>query len=232
MPVGRWVSQMSPGSHHFILYAGGSAQDGQFDNNGCSGGLSSQWVYASGKPDNQMPMPEGVAMPMAANQKINFDMHYINTGSTPLTAQVRLNIERSQSPNPQRAGALISFNTSISIPPNGDQTVSGTCAVPAGANFFILSTHTHKYATVASIRDGSATGTELVHTTDWENPDTKVWLQAPFYNFSGRLYYSCTYHNTTTQRITVGESAAANEMCMAVTYFFPANSGSQFCSPF
>jgi hypothetical protein len=233
MPVGRWVSQMSPGSHHFILYAGGSAPDGQFDADGCGGGLSGgQWVYASSKPDNQMPMPEGVAMPMAANQKINFDMHYINTGSSVLNAQVRLNIERTQSPNPQRAGALISFNTSIRIPANGAQTVSGTCAVPAGANFFILSTHTHKYATVASIRDGSATGTELVHTTDWENPDTKVWLQAPFYNFSGSLHYSCTYQNTTSQVITVGESAARNEMCMAVTYFFPANSGSQFCSPF
>jgi hypothetical protein len=229
MPVGRWVSQMSPGSHHFILYAGGSAPDGQFDNNGCAGGLSNQWVYASGQPDNQMPMPEGVAMPMGANQKINFDMHYINTGSSQLNAQVKLNVERTLSPNPQRAGALVSFNVGINIPPMGDQTVSGTCTVPAGANFFILSTHTHKYATIASIRDGSATGTELVHTTDWENPDTKVWLQAPFYNFSGNLYYSCTYHNTTSQTLRVGTSAVANEMCMAVTYFFPAPSGSVAC---
>src|ERR1051325_10618346 len=38
--VHRWVSQMTPGSHHFILYAGGTAPDGQMDNNGCAGGLS------------------------------------------------------------------------------------------------------------------------------------------------------------------------------------------------
>jgi len=229
MPVGRWVSQMSPGSHHFILYAGGSAQDGQFDSSGCrSGATGGQWVYASSKPDNQMPMPEGVAMPMAAHQKINFDMHYINTGSSVLNAQVRLNIERTQSPNPQRAGALITFNTSISVPAMGTQTVQGTCTPPAGANFFILSTHTHKYATLASISDSA--GTELVHTTDWENPDTKVWLQAPFYNFGGKLQYSCSYQNTLNQDLTVGESAAWNEMCMAVTYYFPAQGGAGFCA--
>jgi hypothetical protein len=233
MPVGRWVSQMSPGSHHFILYAGGTAADGQFDNSGCAGGLSNQWVYASSVPNNQMPMPDGVAMPMAANQKINFDMHYINTGATPLTVSVKLNIERTLSANPQRAGALVSFNTGISVPPMGDQTVSGTCSTPADAQFFILSTHTHKHATLASIRLGSATGQELVHTTDWENPDTRVWLQPPFFSFGGqKLYYSCSYHNDSTATIRVGTSAITNEMCMAVTYFFPAPSGSQACSPF
>jgi hypothetical protein len=230
--VHRWVSQMTPGSHHFILYAGGTAPDGQMDNNGCAGGLSNQWVYASSVPNNQMPMPDGVAMPMAPNQKINFDMHYINTGSTPLEVHILLNVEKIQTTNFQRAGALVSFNTSINVPPMGDQTVSGSCSTPAGANFFILSTHTHKHATLASIHDGSATGPELVHTTDWENPDTKVWLQAPFYNFTGKLYYSCTYHNDTTTAITVGTSAIRNEMCMAVTYFFPAPNGSQACSPF
>ena len=229
MPVGRWVSQMSPGSHHFILYAGGSVADGTFANSGCAAGPgSSQWVYASSVPDNQMPMPDGVAMPMAANQKINFDMHYINTTSGALTVQVKLNVERTLSPNPQRAGALVSFNTGIAIPPMGTQTVSGSCSVPAGSNFFILSTHTHKHATLASITD-QGTGAELVHTTDWENPDTKVWLQAPFYNFTGRLGYSCSYQSDQPKTILVGTSAITNEMCMAVTYFFPAPSGSMGC---
>jgi hypothetical protein len=231
--VHRWVSQMTPGSHHFILYTGGTAPDGQMDNMGCQGGLSGQWVYASSQPNNQEPMPDGVAMPMAANQKINFDMHYINTTSAALDVHILLNVEKIQTSNFQRAGALVSFNTGISIPPNGDQTVSGTCVTPANAQFFILSTHTHKHATLASIRVGSATGQELVHTTDWENPDTKLYLQAPFFSFGAqKLYYSCSYHNDSAQTITVGTSAITNEMCMAVTYFFPAPNGSQQCSPF
>lgn len=229
--VHRWVSQMTPGSHHFILYAGGSAADGMVDR-GCAGGVGGgQWVYASSQPDNQMPMPDDVAMPMAPNQKINFDMHYINTGSTPLNVQILLNIEKIQTANFQRAGALVSFNTSINVPALGQQTVSGSCATTPGQNFFILSTHTHKHATIASITD-QGTGQELVHTTDWENPDTKLWLQSPFYNFKGRLGYSCSYQNDTTTNITVGTSAIKNEMCMAVTYFFPAPNGSQQCSAF
>ena len=34
--------------------------------------------------------------------------------------------------------------------------------------------------------------------------------------------YSCTYQNPTNMAVTVGETAARNEMCMAIGYFFPA----------
>jgi hypothetical protein len=161
---------------------------------------------------------------MAANQKINFDMHYINTTSAPLDVHILLNVERAQGTF-QRAGALVSFNSSIAVPPMGTQTVSGTCAIPAGANFFLMSTHTHKHATLATIHVGNAQGQELVHTTDWENPSFQMWQTAPFFQFpAGQgLYYACSYKNDTASTIYVGTSAITNEMCMAVTYYFPAS---------
>jgi hypothetical protein len=63
-----------------------------------------------------------------------------------------------------------------------------------------------------------------VHTTDWENPGTHTW-QAP--NFlttkAGDTFtYSCSYQNPLNIAVTVGETAAKNEMCMAIGSFFPA----------
>jgi hypothetical protein len=226
--VAKFVSKMATGSHHFILYQAATAAqpNGTLQTRGCAGGLSSQWVYASGSPDSHLTMPQGVAMPFKARQPLQFDMHYINTTTSDLRAKVVLNLEYAQGTF-QKAASLISFNRSINIPPNGTQTVSGTCTPPPGAKFFVMSTHTHKYATLAEIRRGSATGEQLVHTTDWEHPDVALYDAPNFLTFGAneRLYYSCTYNNPTTNTITVGESAERNEMCMAVSYYFPAASG-------
>ena len=121
-------------------------------------------------------------------------------------------------------GALVSFNTGINIPPQGTQTVSGTCTIPAGAKFFLMSTHTHKFATLAQVRKSSATGQELVRTEDWEHPSVGQWSAPNFLTFAAteRLYYSCTYQNPTNAAVRVGTSAATNEMCMAIGYYFPA----------
>jgi hypothetical protein len=229
--VHRFVSQMTPGSHHFILYAESSdseAASNTLDNTGCLTGVGAQWVYASSSVDNYTPMPDGVAMPMIANQPLAFDMHYINTGTTSLPVHITLNLELATGTF-QKAGALVSFNTSINIPPNGTQTVSGSCAAPAGAQFFIASTHTHKHATVATI-DKAVNGQitqELVHTTDWEHPAVGSWGTPPYMTFASneQVYYSCSYQNDTSAAITVGTSAIKNEMCMAILYFFPTPAG-------
>src|SRR4029077_2558040 len=120
----------------------------------------------------------------------------------------------------------------------GTQTVSGKCTAPVGANFFSMSTHTHKHATAAwidYIHNGVTT--EVVHTgpassypadqekgsgLDWEHPGVGSWASAPFLTVQqgDSFTYSCSYSNTASTPVTVGETAASNEMCMAVTYFF------------
>src|SRR3954464_8251797 len=88
-------------------------------------------------------MPAGVAMPRAAPQPVYFDMHYINATTAPMTVQVKLNFDYATGTF-QRAGAFVTYNTQIKIPPGGMQTVNGDCAPPADANFFVMSTHSHK----------------------------------------------------------------------------------------
>jgi len=233
----KFASTMAPGSHHFILYT--TQNPIQPDNTfiDCGGGMGGNttqdppvWLYASQDPMHEMDMPSGVAMPLKAHQPLIFNMHYINTGSTPKTVQVVQNIEYATG-NYMRAGAFVTFNTMISIPPNGTQTVSGHCTVPQGVNFFTMSTHSHKRTVTAQANRymNGTVGAPLVMTTDWAHATISNW-DNPFLtlNAGEEIYYSCSYQNDTNQTISVGESAETNEMCMAVGYYFPAT-GNTFC---
>jgi len=254
--VGGFRSWMSPNSsHHFILYMGGTVAAGTANGSSCSLGLG-QWVYATSTPGSitGMNMPANVGLDMAANTQLVINMHFINPGTTAAQPQVKINVLFAKNVM-YKASTMISFNTSINVPSGtesapGTQTVTGTCTAPVGANFFAMSTHTHKHATAATISyTHNGKTTEVVHTgalsagasypadqevgsgVDWEHPGVGSWASAPFLTAaSGDTFsYSCTYANTTSTAVTVGETAASNEMCMAISYWFPASLGTASC---
>lgn len=229
-PVGQWESQMTAGSHHFILYKqdGDTTPSGTLVNSGCTSGFGGPtWLYTAGTPHAELPMPDGVAMPIPANQRVVFDMHYINTGTSVIHANVILNMNKVKAATYENAEALVSFNLGIAIPPNGTQTVGGDCTPPPGAKFFVMGTHTHRRGIDASIKRVGGANEVLVHTTNWDNPDPGLWENPPYLTFAPgeKFHYSCSYQNDRNATTTVGTSAANNEMCMAITYFFPAMSG-------
>ncbi|HEX4341242.1 MAG TPA: hypothetical protein VH062_35275 [Polyangiaceae bacterium] len=230
--VGDWESVMAKGSHHFILYKTDSdfSAPGTFDAFGCtvspSGG---EWIYSAAVPHTHLSMPDGVAMPLASGQKVQFDMHYINTGTDPLQAHVTVNVNKVTSAQFQKAQSQVSFNVLINIPANGMQTVGGDCTPAAGGKYFMMLTHTHRRGVDASITRKLASGQMgevLVHTTNWDSPSNILWENPPYLTFQAgeKFHYQCQYKNDRSSATTVGVSAANNEMCMAITYFFPAAS--------
>jgi len=237
-PVGEWDSQMSSGSHHFILYrAGGDGTpSGTLTNPGCTSGFGgSTWLYTMGAPRGHLAFPEGVAMNLQPHERIIFDMHYINTGTSVIHAKIGLNVNKVRAEKYQLADAQISFNTRIAIPPNGMQTVQGDCTPAAGGNYFLMQTHMHKRGILATVNRKLASGQmgeELVHTTNWDSPEVHLWQQAPFLTFQPgeKFHYSCTFQNDRASVVTVGTSAENNEMCMAEAYFFPATATTPACN--
>jgi hypothetical protein len=191
-----------------------------------------------------------VGLPFATGTQIILNMHFINPSGAPLYPKVQLNILFAKDVK-EKAAVMVSFNRQINIPGAtssgpGTQTVSGTCNPPAGAKFFTMSTHTHKHATAAAVQLVSGgVSREIVHTgattdypadqqkgtgTDWEHPGVGEW-NAPDYltvKQGDTFTYSCSYTNTATTAVTVGETAASNEMCMAIGYYFPA--GTAYCN--
>jgi len=244
--VGGFQSFMTANSsHHFILYQGTASASNT--TGACSTGFGT-WVYATSTPGEvvQLNMPANVGLQMAANTQLIINEHFINPGTEVAHPQIKINLLFAKNVQ-YEAATMVSFNTSIDVPPAtasgpGTQTVTGTCKAPAGSNFFAISTHTHKHATAAIIDYvHNGTTTEIVHTgalpagqsypadqevgsgTDWEHPGVGLWETAPFLTtVAGDTFtYSCAYSNTGSTAVTVGETAAYNEMCMAVGYFFP-----------
>ena len=172
-------------------------------------------------------MPTGVGMTVPAGQKVYVQMHYLNASDADISAHVVIDGETyAASETYTPAAAFITYNTQINIPANSTGTAGGTCAVPAGAKFFSMSTHAHKQAIHTEVKDGAAM---VFQSDDWEHPGTVDWAAEPFYSFStGSLTYRCNYNNTTNRTVTEGSSAETDEMCMAVGYFFPAT-GPKFC---
>lgn len=224
--VKEWSSTYTTGSHHLILYFVGDTghPDGDLstDCDLSAGGLSlPQWTYSAGTPEYTNAMPDGVGMTVNPGQKVAVQLHYLNASpSTPITAHAVINAVAYE-PGTQYtpAAAFITYNQSISIPPNGTASAEGTCAVPDGVSFFTLSTHSHRRSVHTEVRDGS---TVVFQSDDWEHPGATDWRAAPHYQFSGDLTYHCDYENDLDQTVNDGDSAATDEMCMAVGYMFPA----------
>jgi hypothetical protein len=242
--VGGFQSWMSEGSsHHFILYKGGAAPAG----GACTLGANT-WIYASSTPGQVITenMPPNVGLQIASGTQLILNMHFINPGTTTLYPKIKVNLLYAKNVEYQ-AGTMVSFNAQIDVPAAtaagpGTQTVNGTCTAPTGAKFFTMSTHTHKHATAAwvdYVHNGVSseivhTGTETTYPTDqevgsgldWEHPGVGLWVTPNFLTVSSgdSFTYHCSYSNTGSTAVTVGETAASNEMCMAVGYYFPAGS--------
>lgn len=222
MGIKRWSSQMTPGSHHLILFAGSPNQppDGTVDDCGGAGTIP-YWIYSAQNPTAEALMPAGVGMKIAAGQKVYVQMHYLNTGDAALDASVTIDAEAYPAAQPYTpAAAYVTYTANFNIAPMSAGTAGASCRVPAGSKFFALSTHVHRFSTRTQVDDGTAM---VFESTNWEHPGARTWATEPFFTFaSGRLTYKCEYFNSTANPVREGQSAQTNEMCMAVGYFFPA----------
>ena len=252
--INKWVSSMTPGSHHMIFFTGGTAHaDGLDTTNSCGfgNGTSSQWVYASQVPDQEQDLPadDGTGKPLAQDIAPNtqgaFQMHYLNSTDQTLVAHVDLKayaLAAGTAYTP--TDAFVTYNADLNIPPGAvNSQWSATCPLPAAVRtgkFWTMTTHAHKQAIEADVRDGSTT---VVTSTDWEHPTVQLWPSTPFDSFaSSNFTWSCTYNNTGTNSaiyVKACQSAQTCEMCMGIGYYFPSSgakgclykNGSCLCTP-
>jgi hypothetical protein len=241
--INKWVSDMTPGSHHMIMFltpnVSNPPADGTIDENcggvgGGGGGTNiPQWTYASATEHYEVDMPsdDGAGKPLAQNIAANsagyIQMHYLNASDTDKMVHVDLKAYGLDSGAAYtQTDAYVTYVYQFSVPANSTgYQVNATCSTPAGSKFWTVSSHTHKQGKDVTIKDGSSS---LYDSTDWEHPMVKNWMAAPYYSFSsGKVSWTCTYDNPGSTAINEGPSAQTNEMCMMTGYYFPA-SGPKF----
>lgn len=240
MAINHWKSEMTPGSHHMIMYTTnndakppGTVSDQECGFGGGQGTDVPKWTYSAQTPSAELELPgdDGAGQPLAQdippNTAAYFQMHYLNATDEPIQVHVTLDaFALDAGATYTKTAPYITFNGNISIPPGAVGDVeSQSCNTPAGSKFWLMSTHAHKQAVKTRVLDGT---TEVFASTDWEHPGAAMFMTpSEFYSFStGKLTYECTYNNTgdnAGMTVSTGDSAQDEEMCMAAGYYFPAN---------
>jgi hypothetical protein len=230
LQINKWISNMTPGSHHLIVFSnlGSQPADGVVDD--CDSGDAAAPVYGSQNAHEEMqfPMDDGFGKPLA--QQVEpaspgfLQMHYYNSSDEMLVAHVDLQaFALPEGTEFTRTDAFVAYNRDIAIPPHAtDFKVSASCEI-FDKKFWQMSTHAHKQAIGTTIIDGPDV---ILTSDDWEHPSAREWRNPTFYQFKdAKITWDCTYDNTGDNAdLTVysGSSASTNEMCVATGYFFPA----------
>lgn len=247
LKIQKWASHMTPGVHHMIVYLTREKMrdPGTLDTQKC--GLASIgvtgpiWTYAAQNADHEalLPPDDGnglpVGQPIQTNQYGFIQMHFLNATDATIHPHVELNAYAyDDGIQVTPAGPFVTLNTQIDLPPAANAvtpstgTVNGNCNVSNSAKFYVMTTYTHKQGAHTFVKDGAAT---VFDSVSWDHPGTKDWNRSPFYSFtSGKLTYQCEYVNPNGYRIQYGDDTTMEEMCMAIGYYFPDDTGSgHFC---
>jgi hypothetical protein len=197
------------------------------------GGGFAAWLHAAHNPVQQLVFPsdDGAGQPLgveiAPDLPMFLQMYIINTTDTSLSTSALIEGEAlGDAVAYTKSATYLTTNVSFSIPAGAtNNAVEQTCAVPAGASFWWLSTRTHVYAASSKIRDA---GSDVLVTTDWEHPAAYLPTPPNYFQFSASgMTYQCTYNNPNPAPIASGESEFSNEACIGIGYFFPASRPAQ-----
>lgn len=232
--INKWVSDVTPGIHHLILFRNPSGLQDEdhtsVENCGLIGTSAPVYTFASAKLQEtvEFPTDDGAGLPLGqtvpGKSAMFLQLHYLNTTDSDMTVQARVNgyamphgIEHTETQS------YMVYNNSIRIPPNAvNHTETAKCPTPTGAKFWTLQTHAHQQSLHSEVLNAN---TEMIYQNDdWTNP--KVDYPDPFITFpNDEMTWSCTYNNTGPNKnsmIFSGPSATINEMCVTMTYYFPA----------
>ncbi len=192
----------------------------------------STWAYAADEPEASYDFPadDGAGKPVGLvlqpGQTGYLYIHYFNPTDMPVTGHVEVNAAFLDPTIPfTRADSLVSYNGSIDILPGQTKSETFTCTLPAGLKYLSLSTHSHKQSVHTYVREGVGDPI-LFESTSFAHPGT-TFFPPPFLSLN-QLTYQCDYVNPTGRTIFSGSSVATDELCMAITYFFPGT-GARIC---
>jgi hypothetical protein len=238
LAVKRWASALGPAGRGLVFFTttqGDLAAErrpaGELSVVDCELFASTprpNWRYAGYGPSDELAFPADdgdghpVAMEIPPTSAGVLMIHFKNETGAPVVSSATLNAEALDDVVYTPTATLLSYDGTIAVPPQTTGHVeTQSCAVPAGARFWNLSTFAHKQAVRTNVLDGSNV---VFESFDWAHPGAHTLPAPPFYSFaSGTFTHRCTYDNPTTRTITRGPSQQFDEQCLGVGYFFPAS---------
>jgi hypothetical protein len=208
------------GTHHtLLLHADGNQPDGEY---ACGATLGSDLVFASGIGTDDFAFPEGVALKIQAGTQLLLNLHLFNTSGRPMggvsgTLVKVLDASEVES----EAEMILPGAFSIHVPPNGKQTVRGSCEFPAESRVLSVWPHMHQYGVHSRVVLARSSGNQVLHDAPYSfNSQKNYAIDAVRVGGGERVEFACSYQNPTSAPITFGDSSDA-EMCFVGIYRYP-----------
>ncbi len=161
--VEEYHVRMRPGSHHMLLYTqppGGVTETTPDAGPGqCNQGLQTRNIFGATTPSldvtalSAAPEDKGLAVQIPGSQQMIMQVHFINTGSTPILKEVWANTIQTPKAEVTQLGDPIFFlgGLGMSVSMGEKTTIHGTAKVPsnAGKDFRIVlgEPHFHTHLT-------------------------------------------------------------------------------------
>jgi len=240
--VGAIKNQLGGSSHHLIVYRVNDTEErtAPFKCDPFTDTLDpakGSPLMVTQKNEDLLTLPAGVAFSLDAHQMIRLEMHYLNPSASERTVSATTTFTPiSDDDFRDEAGFLFIGNPDIRIPAKSEWKLGPTFfEVPselAGVKYFALTGHEHRLGT--NVQVATATGPDDPGTMiydvpgwTWSEPKTEVFSTPITLPDRGGFKFTCTWNNTTDQRVGFGESAT-DEMCFFWAYYYPSQ-GARVC---
>ena len=218
----RIQSVMNEGCHHMNLYLSFVPHE---DGSAVACGpetMTSLIAYGAQTPEEEVLLPSGIGLPLAANQQLVLEAHYINVTPDPIegSGQVTLTLFEPEALE-EHAGVMAFFPNQIQVPPFENATSTTRCVFPFDAELFVMNSHMHHFGTLfeAFVVDPATdpeTRTPIYTNEDWHRPEYKVLDHDDMIpvNAGDIVEFSCHYTNDTASTVYRGGSGETDEMCI------------------
>jgi len=224
----------TPGSHHMLLFTTDytSIPTGADQVQDCYEGASSNvmshirgLIYGGQTPTGSEQFPPGVGLVTSPNQILLFQVHYLNSTSAPLDAEVNVKLTLDSGTDvTTNAGVLFFYDPFIDVPAGAKAKASMRCLIPRDITLLSAQSHYHARGVgYSAFLDADATHlapSPFYTSASWSSPALMTMNTAV--KGGSHIRFGCDYDNSTgTQEFFQGPSAATNEMCMFIGTYYP-----------
>jgi hypothetical protein len=226
----RFTVDLGTGSHHLVVFRrGDDKHQGSYGPMACDqldlpDGIDGM-LPGSQQPHSQFQLPDGVAMPLGANEGLFFQFHFINATQAPLHTQVHWEAHTvDKSLVKQQAAMLFYSQWDVKVPP-GHSVQADYCNAPRDFSLLLATGHMHKHGLSF---DAAAGAQQIFHSDSWSEPGAADFGAGLQVTAGTPIQWRCEYENDTGAELDFGPSASANEMCILAGIFYPSDGQTDF----
>jgi hypothetical protein len=243
----RQENRMRPSSHHMLIFAHNDPSLTVGPSPSTCDDIAHMVAFIPGSqtpssnfPDKLGPEDSGIGRNLPQANIAAFQMHYINTGTTPVLREAWVNLYKTDAANVTAPLQNIFFvgDIAISIPPGTRQTttIQDTPPLTSPTRLFEVNAHMHAHAehfTFSVIHNGQEQ--VLYQSFNWEEPYSNTFnsvVKNPMWDETAKkdggisgdfslqpgdtLKWACDVNNTLSTTIHFDNKAQTAEMCMLV----------------